>query len=243
MKHKLHIAYCNREDLTREAIASVRDIGNIHVWPNNGAKFLDGLVDIQHRVIAQHVLPDMSPISVLNMMIQSSWDDDVMFWAHNDCFAHPGAAASFFKATEDLYAADQSWGVHFSLYDVLCAFNMRAVRAVGYWDPMFFQYTADNDYYHRLRHAGYREAQWAEGRTGRTIEHRGSMTVRSDKLFSHRTQWRERTRFDKLYYQMKWGGLVGQEKFQKPFEDLDRQQQQQYSQQQRALAASAGGRA
>lgn len=211
MKYKLHVAYRNREDLTREAIESVRDIGNIHLWPNNGAPALD------IPLIQQHVLPDMSPISVLNMMIQSSWDDDVMFWAHNDCFAHPGAAAAFLKATEDLYAADQSWGVHFSLYDILCAFNMKAVRATGYWDPVFFQYTADNDYYHRLRHGGFREVQWSEGRTGRTIEHRGSMTVRSDPMFNYVTQWRERQHIDKKYYELKWGGACGVEQFQTPF--------------------------
>lgn len=213
MRYKTHIAYCNREDLTREAIASISDIGNINLWPNNGATALD----IPN--ITQHVLPNMAPTSVINMMIQSSWDDDVMFWAHNDCFAHPGVAASFLRATEVLYAADQSWGVHFSLYDILCAFNMKAVRAIGYWDPMFFQYTADNDYYHRLRHAGFREVQWPEGRDGR-VEHRGSMTVRSDPLFNHRTQWRERTGFDKSYYRVKWGGTVGQEQFQTPFEDF-----------------------
>jgi hypothetical protein len=125
MKYKLHIAYRNREDLTREAVASVRDIGNSHLWPNNGAQALD-LPDIE-----QHVLPDMSPVSVINMMTQASWDDDVMFWAHNDCFAHPGAAADFLKATEELFVSDKKWGVHFSLYDTLCAFNMRAVREIG----------------------------------------------------------------------------------------------------------------
>lgn len=213
MKYKLHVAYRNREDLTREAIESVRDIGNIHLWPNNGAKALD------IPGIEQHVLPDLSPISVLNMMIQSSWDDDVMFWAHNDCFAHPGAAADFLKITEDLYATDQSWGVHFSLYDILCCFNMKAVREVGYWDPVFFQYTADNDYYHRLRHGGFREVQWPEGRDGR-VEHRGSMTVRSDPLFQYVTQFRERQRIDKLYYALKWGGLVGAETNDKPFADF-----------------------
>lgn len=212
MRYKLHVAYRNREDLTREAIESVRDIGNIHLWPNNGAKALD------IPGIEQHVLPDMSPISVLNMMIQSSWDDDVMFWAHNDCFAHPGVAAAFFKATETL-SADKSWGVHFSLYDILCAFNMNAVREIGYWDPVFFQYTADNDYYHRLRHGGFREVQWPEGRDGR-VEHRGSMTIRSDPMFNYITKWRERQRTDKNYYQFKWGGLVGEEQFQKPYQDF-----------------------
>lgn len=212
MKYKLHVAYRNREDLTCEAIESVRDIGNIHLWPNNGAKALD------IPGIEQHVLPDLSPISVLNMMIQSSWDDDVMFWAHNDCFAQPGAAAEFLQKTNDLFLSDVKWGVYFSLYDILCAFNMKAVREIGYWDPVFFQYTADNDYYHRIINAGYTIEQWPEGRV--RVEHRGSMTVRSDPVFNYVTQFRERQRIDKLYYALKWGGLVGQETNATPFADF-----------------------
>lgn len=215
MKYKLHIAYRNREDLLRDAVKSVGEIGNLHLWPNNGAQVL---ADVPCQVV--HPLPDMSPISVINMMIQSSWDDDVMFWAHNDCFAHPGAAVEFKAATEALFASDVKWGVHFSLYDVLCAFNMKAVREIGYWDPMFFQYTADNDYYHRLVSAGYSQMQWDKGRDGRHVEHRGSMTVRSDPLFNHITQWRERTRFDKNYYKLKWGGDVSHENYTAPFADF-----------------------
>lgn len=213
MNYKLHIAYRNRVDLLRDAVNSTIDIGNVHLWPNNGAEVVTDLP------VALHVLPVMSPISVINMMIQSSWNDDVMFWAHNDCFCHPGVAAEFKVATEALFATDKKWGVHWSLYDILCAFNMKAVREVGYWDPMFFQYTADAEYYFRMTHAGYSQEQWPPGRDGR-VEHRGSMTVRSDGVFNHMTQWRERTRFDKLYYKMKWGGDPGQESFAIPFADF-----------------------
>lgn len=205
MKYKLHVAYMNREDLTREAIESVRDIGNIHLWPNNGALALD----IPN--VTDHVLPDMSPISVINMMIQSSWDDDVMFWAHNDCLAHPGAAAEFLQSTEELFASDKNWAVYFTLYDILCAFNMKAIREIGYWDPMFWQYTADNDYYHRVANAGYSIEQWlVPGCNGR-IEHRGSMTVRSDPLFNHRTQFR--ANIDREYFKLKWGEPPGKVPF------------------------------
>ena len=201
MKHKLHIAYCNREDLTRGAIADTRDIGNVHLWPNNGAQALD------IPGIEQHVLPDISPISMLNMMIQSSWDDDVMFWAHNDCTAQPGAALEFFQKTEELFASDKKWGVHFTLYDILCAFNMKAIREIGYWDPMYYQYTADVDYYHRVAIAGYSIEQWlAPGCDGR-IGHHGSMTVRSDKLLNHRTQWAAKN--DSAYFKFKWGQPPG----------------------------------
>lgn len=212
MKSKLHIAYANRPDLTLEALASTREIGNVHLWPNNGAPDIAVPDDVTVRR-----LPAMSPIDVINMMIQSSWDDDVMFWAHNDAFCHPGVAREFFDIVEAQHNSTEKWGVYFSLYDILCAFNMEAVREVGYWDPMFFQYTADPDYYHRMTIGGWPIKQWPEGRDGR-VEHRGSMTIRSDKEFNHRVQWREKTKFDKNYYALKWGGLPGAETYPRPFE-------------------------
>jgi hypothetical protein len=210
MNYKLHIPFINREDLLRDAVESTRAIGNVHVWAGAGLPSPD-IAGVTH-----HRLPPMSAVDTINMMIQSSWDDDVMFWAHNDCFAHPGVAEGFLAYVQTL---DGQWGLCETLYDVLCAFNMKAVREVGYWDPMFFQYTADPDYYYRLKVAGYRTAQFPNGRDGR-VEHRGSMTVRSDKLFNHRVQFRERTKFDKAYYALKWGGLPGGERFQRAFADF-----------------------
>jgi hypothetical protein len=222
MRYQLHIAYRNRLDLLRDAMGSLRDIGNFHIWPNNGAPSLPNPeVDIDIPVGTKITpLPDISPISVINMMMHSSVQqgDDVMFWAHNDCFAEPGAAAEFKAATEQLHASGTKWGVYFSLYDILCAINVKAIKEVGYFDPMFFQYTADVEYYYRMKRSGYAVETWLPGRDGR-IKHRGSMTVRSDGVFNYATQWRERTRFDKNYYALKWGAAPGGELFAEPFQD------------------------
>lgn len=218
MKYKLHIAYKNRPDLTMDAIKSTREIGNLHLWPNGDAPDFSNEFLAEEKVTVRR-LPEMSPVDVINMMIQSSWEDDIMFWAHNDCFCQPGAAVDFFNFVKGLHEHHKSdWGVCYGLYDILCAFNMTAVRKVGYWDPMFFQYTADPDYYHRLTIAGFPPIQ-GPGHEG-PIEHRGSMTVRSDPTFNRRVQWREKTKFDKSYYAMKWGGLPGAEKFAKPFQEF-----------------------
>lgn len=213
MKYKLHIGFVNRVDLLKEAVESSRDIGNQHIWAD-GVPEPEDITDVTH-----HNLPPISAVDCINHMIYSSWNDDVMFWMHNDGYAHPGAAKGFLEATKALHASGEKWGVFFSLYDILCAFNMEAVRDVGYWDPMFFQYTADPDYYHRLKIKGWEQRQWDPGRDGR-IEHRGSMTVRSDSLFNHRVQFRERDGFDKKYYRMKWGGLPYNETFTREFEDF-----------------------
>jgi hypothetical protein len=101
---------------------------------------------------------------------------------------------------------------------------MKAVREIGYWDAMFFQYTADPEYYHRMKLAGYSIEEFGPGVVHRTGAYKegdrqddGSATVRSDPLFNLRTQWRESTGFDKAYYRLKWGGNPGAETYDRPF--------------------------
>lgn len=230
ISYKLHMAYANREDLAREACASVERIGNIHLWPNGDDA--DQLGCIPH-VDKVHWMPPMAPVSLINCMIKESWNDDVMFWMHNDALALPGVAhrivervheLALVERVHELALSPKRWGALFTCYDVLCCFNMRCVREIGYWDPMFFQYTADVEYYHRMRKAG-----WSIEEFGPGVVHRvgtlkpsdsadnGSATVRSDPLFNYRTQWREATRFDKEYYRLKWGGLPGEETYERPF--------------------------
>lgn len=235
MKYKLHIAYANREDLAKEAVESVLPEfkGHIHLWPNGENPVLTGLPP---HVAEEHVLPPLSPISVINMMIQSSWHDDVMFWMHNDAYCQPGVAANFLSWIEE--RKDEHFGVAFTNYDVLCAFNMRAVREIGYWDPMFFQYVADDDYYHRLEKAGWFVLDYPNGagvlhrksvREGDPVQGGGgSNTVMSDPVYNHRVQFRARSGFDGEYYKLKWGGLPGnrpnkgREQFDIPFQDFIR---------------------
>jgi hypothetical protein len=233
MRHKLQVPFANRPDLLKDAIESSRDIGHTHVWcdgvpiPND---LPDGVID----AATWHVLPPMPSTSVYNMFIQDSWDDDVMFHMHNDTYLEPGVAQKFFDYVQALHnQGDQNpWGVVFSNYDVLSAFNMKAVRDVGYWDTMFFQYTADLDYYHRMRLNGWHIREF--GREG-VIHGRdtgGSSTVKSDPVYNHRVQWRQRTGFDREYFKLKWGcepttynthvnNAIKMPGFSKPFENFN----------------------
>ena len=191
--------------MLRDAVESARGIGNIHVW-GDGVPVPPDLADV-----TPHALPSLPATSVLNLMIQSSWDDDVMFWLHNDGLILPGVAPKFMQHVHDL-PAEKRWGVVFTHYDVLCAFNMRAVREVGYWDTMFFQYTADVDYYRRLLIANWPILQFGDGNDDSVLHRRpdgsgggGSNTIQADALYNYRVQWRSRTGFDRSYFMCKWG--------------------------------------
>lgn len=225
MKHKLHIPFAGREDLLRDAVASVEDIGTVHVW-------CDGVPapkDIP-RVDEWKQLPPMPYTSVHNTMFQYSLDsgDEVMFVMHADGRARPGVARLLREYVQLLLnQGDRDWGVIFTHYDVLCAFNMKAVRTVGFFDPMFYFYMGDCDYYYRMRKAGFRQIELgADG-----VEHRcepqadvapfkdgvGSATIKSNAQFNHIIQWRHMTKVDEEYYRFKWGGDPEHETFNHPY--------------------------
>lgn len=214
MLYKLHMAYSSRDDMALDASQTVKAIGRLHVWPN-GDNATSLLVPSDATV---HVMPPMAPVSLINCMIRESWNDDVMFWMHNDAFAKPGVAERLFVHVHELHTSGKRWGAVFTHYDVLSVFNMAAIRDVGYWDAMFFQYTADVEYYGRMRAAGWEIDESHFGKDD--VEHRhGSITVQTDPTFNLRTQWRERTLFDKNYHMLKWGSFPGQPfKFSKPFD-------------------------
>lgn len=211
MNYKLHIPFVNRVDLLEQAVLSVRDIGNIHVW-------LDGVGAPNIRNVTFHWLPPLPFTSVMNLMIQSSINtmDDIMFFMHNDGLALNNADRKLLKAAVTKHLKGEHWGAIFTTYDVLCAFNVAALKDVGYWDTMFLQYTGDVDYYHRLRSAG-----WTIDQIKCEVLHQNdaSNTVKADPLLNARTQWREQTGFDKSYYQWKFGGMPGEEKH-KAFEGV-----------------------
>lgn len=211
MKYRLHIPFVNREDLLRDAVESVRDIGNIHVWA-------DGVESPDIANVTHHALPEMPFTAVMNCLVRDSWNDDVMFFMHNDGFAPPTSAARLLKFVEDRFEKKEKFGVIFTTYDVLCCFNMEAVRAAGYWDTMFFHYVSDCDYYYRLKMAGFPSIAVP----GFEIRHRNdaSNTNKADPIYNHRVQWRSRNGFDNQYYCLKWGGLPGHEKFSRAFQDI-----------------------
>src|ERR1700676_4258819 len=210
MKYKLHIPFGSRLDLLEEAVHAVRDIGNIHL----GADGID-CPPIPDVVVHEPGL--VSCVSLINMCIKSSWDDDVMFLCHNDAFAKEGVAKKMLDYTRNAFETDKQWGFIRSHYDVLAAYNMTAIRDTGYWDVMYFQYRADVDYYHLLKTRGWHEL---DSGLNDGVIHNGQESVKSDPLFNYRTQFRNSVDFDGRYYQMKWGGDPGHERYSKPFENF-----------------------
>ena len=101
---------------------------------------------------------------------------------------------------------------HSTHYDTLASFNMTMVREVGPWDTILPNYFADNDYYRRLRLAGYEVIE-----TSLPVTHVGGgiNTINSDprRRFLNGVAYPLYER----YYAAKWGGTPGREMYVQPF--------------------------
>lgn len=231
MKYKLHFPFGSRVDLLRAAVESARDIGNIHLWAD-GIECPRDIPDV-----TVHEVAPVTIVSLMNICLKESWDDDVAFFMHNDAYAKPGVAQHFKEYVESCFSRP-GWGVIFSHYDVLCAFNMKAVHAVGYWDTAYFQYTADTDYYHTLKVNGWKVIDFPDGHEFRDgVVHYGSTSIKSDKIHAAKVRFFGAMKAPHSYYAMKWGGPEGHERFKIPFQDIvegRRQIQHYYRRGQRA---------
>ena len=93
----------------------------------------------------------------------------------------------------------ENCGITYTTYDVLCIFDARAVRTIGFWDESFMQYYADNDYYRRLRLGGWREMDTPL----KAITHYGSYTLKlSDRKGRELIAAQD---YSVKHYEHKWG--------------------------------------
>jgi hypothetical protein len=179
MEFRHFIPHVNRPDLTDKAVGACR--GTV---AENRVVILDNSptleIAAQYHIWRADVYVPTVPLTTaqtMNWMRQIAIEDglDCFGFQHND-----GEPAE--DTIDRLYALAEfmvePWGVIFSNYDVCCVFNTKAVQETGEWDWLRFPfYHLDNDYYHRLRLAGYPPI-----RTGLKCHHHNdaSNTIKSD---------------------------------------------------------------
>src|SRR5260370_10865519 len=132
---------------------------------------------------------------------------------HKDAVADSDTPEKLLELVQQLFEAKRNWGAVFTNYDVLCAFNMEAVRNVGQWDTVLPQYFADNDYYRRMAIKGYEIIE-----SGLNVQHQngGSNTIRGDD--SMKTNNNRTFKLYAYYYASKWGQVPGKELYTVPFQ-------------------------
>lgn len=95
------------------------------------------------------------------------------FWSHHDCVVTPEQIERTMEFVQTI--GDPKWGMVFTHYDVFCAFNTEALREVGGWDTLRFQYySGDCDLYRRIKKAGWKKYEIG----GEGVTHFPSSTIR-----------------------------------------------------------------
>jgi len=204
-----YIPVVNRPDLLEQAVENAACI-----WP--ALTVIDNSLDQWvHLSSRYHVFCPPVPLSftqTMNWEMQACARRGKKFCLHmhSDAVVPPGAIEKLLEFAEQIDCSGRKWGVIFTLYDVMAVYNPMAAVECGGYDTTFSAYFSDNDYYRRLRLAGY---ECVESHI--EVGHVGSSTVRSDE--SLRNLHQMTFPWYRQYYVMKWGGEPDKETFATPF--------------------------
>ena len=199
----LFIPYLNRPDLLETAVKSADLQGCEVIVLNNSGKPLNYF----HNMMAPVPL---SFAQTHNWMLQLLRDEPFYLWMHSDAEAVGDTVLELGKLAEKLTAEGRKWGVIWTAYDALSAINTAAAKEVGPWDTTLEWYHCDNDYYRRMKLAGYECID-----SNLPVNHTPSRTINSDREIAYRQAMMQP--FRESFYRAKWGGLPPNEVYQRPF--------------------------
>lgn len=201
--HLLFIPVVNRPDLLEKAIASVPSDVALVVVDQSDSGFEK---HIPSRVQVVRPSKRLMFSQMQNLMLRIASENGVkrLTFMHSDGSCDPGVVHELLSIAE---SRQDEWGIMFTHYDVLAAFNVpMLLQRVGFWDETFAWYRSECDYYHRISAAGLLKAQSG---LGSRVHHEPSSTIRSSPKEYEAVQAAEK--WHKDHYLHKWGGLQGAE--------------------------------
>lgn len=203
------IPYVNRPDLLGNSIASIprRLITRTFVINNSGKDM--------SRIVGADALTPPVPLTFAQtqnymLYLARGWDVPFYLFMHSDAEAGPETIEKLYKMAMH-ECSQRQWGAIFTAYDALAAFNTAAFQAIGGWDTALEWYASDADAYRRLRLAGYPTLE-----SNLPVTHEPSQTLNSDPMIRLRVDVMFEAR--RKWYVEKWGGDIGAETFEKPFD-------------------------
>ena len=205
----LYIPYVNRIDLLVRAYESAK---------GQGAEI--GIIDNSpKREIAKignaWTITPATPLTfsaTQNFMLKMATEGMSPFYLfmHSDAEAGPLSVHRLIQIADTLTKENRKWGVVWTAYDALAAFNTEAFNDVGGWDEELEWYHSDTDIYRRLKLANYEMIE-----SSLPVHHEPSQTLKSDPNIA--AQVDRMVPFREAYYRAKWGGDSGHETFVIPF--------------------------
>jgi hypothetical protein len=210
MKSFLFIPVVNHFNLLEQAIKSVHEgVVDEYIVYNNSGKPLT--CNVGHFTIHNNEGKRKTFRETQNIMRQYAIDNGCSYYLfmHNDGeIMDEDTLERLVKLAE---TKTDPWGVIFTHYDVLCAYNVEAVKHIGEWGDAEWPaaqlngYCLDNDYYRRMKLSGFPEVQLEDSH----VDHREfSNTIKNEV---EHFKWVRV--MDKVYdhYRKKWGGDPGKE--------------------------------
>jgi len=226
MKKFIFIPVVNRFDLLEKAVKGIKtDLYDEYIIYNNSEQEIPEEVYSGTQFKVLNPERRMTFTETQNAMRQYAIDNNFDFYSfmHNDGEVHDDTDVALVRYAESL---TENWGVIFTNYDVLCAFNTKAFEEIGpwgdeNWPPQQNGYLLDNDYYRRVRSNGYaikeiteREVTYVPSDRVGGVSHFGSATLKDPQ---EQKLWDTQVSFIYDHYYKKWGGEPGQEKYIHPY--------------------------
>lgn len=199
MSNFIHfIPYVNRMDLLKKAVASVTELWrntividnrNDLTQPDPRQEF-DPIVDVMTPQVP------LTTAQTMNLMLQMAGNKDFFTWMHTDAEAVDGAGGKLVELACNLQT---KWGIVYTNYDAMAAYNVKALKEVGGWDWLRFPfYFLDNDIAEKVTRAGYTIEE-----SKLPVIHHKSATIESDR----ERKWVNDMTFHscKIMFSVKWG--------------------------------------
>lgn len=222
MKCFLYIPVVKRFDLLQIACNSMKGVFPESYILNNSGQ------DIPREIWEPNGFIVITPPKPYGFLKTQNWarkkciDEKYDYYAfmHNDGENVGDTAIRLREVTEHNIQNRSKIGVVFTHYDVLCTLTRECVEYVLEWgdkdwpgkDEPIHSYHSDNDYYRRIRLAGYMTAVLPNSNV---LHHEPSNTINADKEFMAKTNKYNTGE----YYAKKWGGHPNLETYIYPFND------------------------
>jgi hypothetical protein len=205
-----YIPVVNRFDLLNDAVNNSRDLHEDLTVINNSGTPLEKDEPDDIKVFEPPV--PLTFAQSMNWMLHDAKARGKTFciYMHSDSLVPPGACLALLDFGRKVVAEGKRWGLIWTFYDIMAAYNPKMLEVIGEWDTHLPNYFGDNDWTRRIKLAEYECLE-----SGIEVGHIGSQTINSDPVL----QYLNGINFPlyRSYYEQKWGGGPGSEKFTSPF--------------------------
>jgi hypothetical protein len=217
--YQIFVPVVNRFDLLDAAIASTAPYSSLTVIDNSDGKLGDRYKDNEPITICRPPVPlNFQQTSNLECKLAKQRGAKYYVHMHHDAQFPPARIGELLDIARKADADGRRWLVVFTLYDILCVYNVAAMEDLGGYDAhLFHLYYGDNDLWRRAKLSGYERIEAG----GKGIIHNGggSTTINSDM------RWKicndHQFPLAAEIYRCKWGGNPEHETYSAPFDRPD----------------------